>query len=148
MEALHFTIVRAYLTLYHTPIRWGYNDASYNLQYVDGYSRNLKLYKATNDTDNYKFFMMHFSEPVIDINSLSATEVTNALGSSTYTPSNTSGNSIVSKTSINLKDILNSSGKHKLLVRTNDSVPTDAATACAKTGMARAIVTVIGYLNL
>ena len=142
----NFTVVSAKLTLYHTPINWSYTDSNYQIQSVNGYSRNLKLYKAS-DTSNYQFNMMRFSEGKINPLYLSATEISNAFGASTYTPSNTSGNSIVKKETIDISSSLNSAGKHKLVVRTNDSVPSDEYTACAKTGMARIVVDVIGYMN-
>lgn len=141
-----FSVLSAKLTLYHTPINWGYLDSNYQTQYTNGYSRNLKVYKAS-DTSNYKFNMMHFSEGKIDPSYLSATEISNAFGASTYTPSNTSGNSIEKKETVDISSSINSAGKHKIVVRTNDSVPSDAYTACAKTGMARIVVDIIGYMN-
>lgn len=143
----NFTIISAYVTMFHTPAYWNYysqgSDVSGN---VWGYPRNLKLYKV-NSEENYNFYMTYGGEYELTSGTMSLLEITNAFGASSYTPNNTSGNSIESKQSINIKDYLNV-GHNKLIIRSADSIPTnDEATCCAKTGMGRAIVNIIGYLS-
>lgn len=143
----NFKVVSAYLTLYHTPALWNYwNDTSGSVD-VWGYPRNLKLYKASADSQNYSFKMSMGGDYSTSLGSISLSEISNAFGSTTYTPTNTSGSSVVVKKSIDIKDYLTSGSTHKLIVRSSDSVPSDEGTACNKTGIARAVVNIIGYMS-
>lgn len=142
----NFTVVSAYLTLYHTPAYWSY----YSNGNVDvwGYARNLKLYESSGTDQNYKFYLNYGGEYKTELDSSYLAEITNGFGASSYQPTNTSLATLEVKKSINIKDYLSTSGVHKLVVRSNDSVPTSEATSCTKTGMARAVVNIIGYMSM
>lgn len=141
----NFKIESAILTLEHTPAVWdGYDDTLGTDFSVNGYSRNLKLYKGFS---NYSFYMAYFSEPVLNTASLSLTEIPSAFGSSSYTPTKTSGNTIELKSTIDIKNYL-TQGINKLYIQTTEGLPGASIKAGAeKTGMARAYINVIGYLN-
>jgi hypothetical protein len=136
-----FTITEAKITLFHTPADWWYFDGSYIEQW--GYSRNIKLYSST-ATQNYKFVMGYYSEYQLQLADLNLTEVSNAFGSSGYTATNTSGSTLQVTTSIDIKNSL-SSGNNKLVLRSAVSSPTSTADGLSKTGMARAVINVLGY---
>ncbi len=140
----NFKVISAYISLYHTPAYWAYYDSSSHETY--GYSRNLKIYKASS-LSNYSFYMTYASEYQFGSNDIQLSEITNAFGNVTYTPTNTTGNGIEIKNSINIKDFL-STGSNKLVIRTSDAIPTNNEGACCiKTGMARAVINIIGYMS-
>jgi hypothetical protein len=114
------------------------------MQDVWGYARNLKLYKV-NQNSNYEFHMTFGSEYEYGSSGLALTEIANAFGSSSYQPTNTTGSSIVTKQSVDIHSSI-SKGHNKLIIRTTDSIPTDEVTGCSKTGMARAEITILGYM--
>lgn len=140
----NFVIKTAQVVLYHTPIQFYDN----NNKTVNGYARNIKLYNTDKD-NNFKYVMGFGSEYEYNTANLKLTEIPNAFGSSSYTPSNHSGTTIEKKVSINLKDYL-SAGHNKLVIRTGDSIPANNAsdnTICQKTGMARADLFITGYMK-
>ncbi len=139
----NFTIQSAKITLEHTPAKWsGYDDTTKKDYDNWGYARNLKLYKGTS---NYKFDMGFNSEYLATYES-SLSEIANAFGTS-YTPSNTSGDSIVSKESIDIKNYLTTGG-NRLIIRTANSIPANVTSASQQTGMAKAVLNIIGYLKV
>jgi hypothetical protein len=138
----NFTITSAILTLYHTPIYW--YDFESATQFW-GYSRNLKLYKVTGNS-NYQFNMAYASEYETILSTGSLTEISNAFGASTYTPSNTSGATQEEMDTVDIKTAL-STGRQKLIIRSSEAVPTTNTVSCQKTGMARAVINIIGYYN-
>lgn len=143
----NFKVMSAYLSLYHTPVYWSYyNENSQAVGENWGYSRNLKLYKIKNE-NNFKLFMAFANEYRYEFNSSDMEEIVNAFKSTSYTPTNQSGTSIVRKDTINLKSYLNEIGKTKLIIRSGNSVPNDDADITKQTGMARVIVNVLGYIN-
>lgn len=143
----NFTIESAYLTLYHTPAFWStYNESTFETYDVWGYSRNLRLYKITNPSANYQFNMTYGGEYETSISSSAVSEIPNAFGELNYNPSNTSGSNVEMRTTVNIKDSI-SIGRNKLIVRTSNSIPSSEAEACPQTGMARAVLSVIGYLK-
>lgn len=143
----NFKIVSAYLTIFHTPVYWSYYDMDSG-QTGDnwGYSRNIKLYKYKNE-NNFKLYMAFGNEYRYEISTSDIEEITNAFKSASYTPTNHSGVSIENKTTVNIKSSLNSIGKTKLVIRSGDSIPSNDATVTQKTGMARAIVNILGYID-
>lgn len=139
----NFTIQSAKITLEHTPAKWsGYDDTTKKDYDNWGYARNLKLYKGTS---NYKFDMGFNSEYLATYES-SLSEIANAFGTS-YTPSNTSGDSIVSKESIDIKNYLTTGG-NRLIIRTANNIPANVTSASQQTGMAKAVLNIIGYLKV
>lgn len=143
----NFKIVSAYLTLFHTPVYWSIWNKDTGAQFNTwGCSKNLKLYKYKNE-NNFKLYMAFGNEYRYDVASSDLVEIENAFGSTSYTPSNTSGVTIVKKSTINIKSSINPIGKTKLVVRCKDSIPTTDADIVKKTGMGRAIVNILGYIS-
>lgn len=141
----NFTITEAKVTLYHTPCDWWYyGDNGYIEQW--GYSRNIKLYK-TSGTQNFKFVLGYYSEYELQDANLSLTEIASAFGTNGYTATNTSGSTIQTATSIDIKSHL-AAGNNKLVLRTSQTTTatqTSPADGLAKTGMVRAIINILGY---
>lgn len=140
----NFTITEAKVTLYHTPADWWYYTGDYVEQW--GYSRNIRLYKATGN-QNFKFVLGYYSEYELQDANLSLTEIANAFGTNGYTATNTSGSTIQTSTSIDIKSYL-AAGNNKLILRTSGTTTstTDSpADGLSKTGMARAIINILGY---
>lgn len=144
----NFTVTSAYLTLYHTPVYWYWWDNSGNSGEGWGYSRNIRLYKVSNSENNFKLYYGGYGEYRYEFNSSDLEVIPNAFETESYTPSNTTGTTIIPKTTIDLKDYLNVSGKTKLVLRNNDSVPSSPANIAAYTGMARAVVNILGNIRL
>ena len=144
----NFKVVSAFLSLFHTPVFWSYFDTN-RQQFIDnwGYSRNLKVYKMKSEK-NIKLLYSNSVTYRTEINSSDLEEIPNAFRTTSYTPGNTSGVTIERKDTINLKNYLNKTRKTKLVIRTADSVPSDGAIMSQKTGMGRAIVNIIGYIDL
>lgn len=143
----NFKIVSAILTLEHTAIRWfGYDNHIGQDFDVWGYSRNLKLYRS--ESSNYDFEMSYGGEYDYSTGGGYLQEIPNAFGSDTYTPSNTSGSSSVLKDTIDIGSSLNV-GKQKLVIRTTNGNPAtnNSKSAGEQTGMARAYINIIGYMN-
>lgn len=140
----NFTIEQAYLTLYHTQATWSYyNDSTNENIDIQGYARNLKLYE-TSGSNNYSFYMTYGGDYAIDLSNGYLTEIPNAFGVSSYTPSD----DIEVKRTINIMEHLKTGEAHKIVVRTIDNIPTSESVACSKTGMARAVINVIGYMSM
>lgn len=132
----NFTIISAYLTLYHTPVYWNDYDGDHW-----GYSRNLAIYKTNQNNSNYSFYMTYGGEYMTVLNTSNLTKIEN-LGAIT----NTSGSTVQSLTSSNIKNSL-ATGRNKIIVRTMEQVPNNTTTASQKTGMARAVLNIIGYMK-
>jgi len=139
-----FVITNAVLTLYHTPIWWWFD---YQFEGW-GSAKNLKLYKTNNPNRNHKFYYGFGTEYVTELSSSYLTEISGAFGTDSYTPSNTSDNTIETKSTINLKNYINS-GNNKLIIRTAKSIPSMPASGTydisVDTGMARAVLNITGY---
>lgn len=144
----NFTVTSAYLTLYHTPVYWYWWDNSGNSGEGWGYSRNIRLYKVSNSENNFKLYYGGYGEYRYEFNSSDLEVIPNAFEAESYTPSNTTGTTIIPKTTIDLKDYLNVSGKTKLVLRNNNSVPSSPSNIAAYTGMARAVVNILGNIRL
>ena len=142
----NFTIEHAYLTLYHTSATWSYyhESTSENID-IQGYAKNLKVYESGNN-QNYSFYMTFGGDCAIDLSSGYLTEINNAFGVSSYSPSGDYGIDV--KKTIDIKDYLKTGETHKVVVRTIDSIPTQERDACSNTGMARAVINVIGYMSM
>ena len=145
----NFTIEQAYLTLYHTQATWSYyNDSMKENIDIQGYARNLKVYETSGSNQNYSFYMTYGGDYAVDLSSGFLTEITNAFGVSSYTPSNEYSTDIEVIKTIDIMEHLKTGETHKIVVRTSDSIPTSESVACSKTGMARAVVNVIGYMSM
>lgn len=140
-----FTIKSAYLTLQHTPAVWAGYDTLLNKDYeCNGYARKIKLYKGN---QNFKFSIGYGSEWNAKMESYNLYEIQNAFGEETYTPINTSGTSIETRNTIDIKDFINK-GNTKLILRTTNSIPENLNNAASQTGMVKATINIFGYFKL
>ena len=143
----NFTIIEAYLTLDTMPVKtWNTN----NVQIV-GKPRNLKLYKNTNVGGSFTYAYGVGSDYWYENGYMNLSEVTNAFGSNTYTPSSTTPGIINSKTTDNLEplDILKTGERNQLVVRTSEGLPGsgDVTSAVTLTGLGKAVLNIIGYMS-
>ena len=138
----NFTVLEAKVSIFHTPADHWYMPVS---TYVEqwGYARNVKLYKSTN-TENYKFVLGYYSEYTLETANLNLTEISNAFGVNGFTAANTSGSQLETATSIDIKDHL-VSGNNKLVLRSTSATPTTTADGLAKSGVAIALINIIGF---
>ena len=151
----NFTISEAKLTLYTSRIMSGYNDVStYENVQTTGVPTQLKLYEGITDTTYNIFWSMgteyYFTED-LEVGS----EIENAFGSSSYTPSINDIGDVASVTTIDLKNYLSDNvGNNQLIIRTNRAKPADYTTnanrkiVAENSGMARAVLNVIGYISV
>lgn len=144
----NFKVVSAFLSLYHTPVYWSYFNITSQM-YINtwGASKNLKIFKMKSER-NIKLLYENSVTYRYEINQSDLEEIPNAFGSASYTPANINDTSITRKDSINIKNYLNKTGKTKLVIRTSGSVPTDGAVVAKSTGMGKAIVNILGYVDL
>lgn len=142
----NFKVVSAFLSVYHTPVYWSYatGGTSFNAW---GSSKNIKLYKM-NDEKNLKLLYQNSLTYRWKISRSNLTEIPNAFGATSHSFINTQNVTIERKDTINLKNYINSTGKTKLVIRCGDSIPTSASNMALNTGMARAVVNVLGYVDL
>ena len=150
----NFTIVSATLTLYCTKVMSAYMDGNYQTIETTGTPQQLKLYKGILDKTRQVFWANGTSYFYRNDLSLGS-EISNAFGSSSYTPSISSVGDVVDVSSIDLKNELStSSGNNQLVVRTNITKPSNYTTVAnrqtvaEKTGMARLVLDVIGYMSI
>lgn len=150
----NFTIVSATLTLYCTKVMSAYMDGSYQTIETTGTPQQLKLYKGILDKTRQVFWANGTSYFYRNDLSLGS-EISNAFGSSSYTPSISSVGDVVDVSTIDLKNELStSSGNNQLVVRTSVTKPSNYTTVAnrqtvaEKTGMARLVLDVIGYMSI
>lgn len=142
----NFKVVSAFLSVYHTPIYWSYVTGETSIN-AWGASKNIKLYKMA-DEKNLKLLYQNSLTYRWKINSSNLTEIPNAFGATSFSFNNTQNVTIQRKDTINLKNYINATGKTKLVVRTGDSIPSSANNMVSNTGMARAVVNILGYVDL
>ena len=142
----NFKVVSAFLSVYHTPIYWSYATGETSIN-AWGASKNIKLYKMA-DEKNLKLLYQNSLTYRWKINSSNLTEIPNAFGATSFSFNNTQNVTIQRKDTINLKNYINATGKTKLVVRTGDSIPSSANNMVSNTGMARAVVNILGYVDL
>lgn len=139
----NFTIVSAYVTVLHKNATWNVVENATTLN-KNGYSRNVKLYKAKSASVNYTFTMTYLSDYYYaSLDSTYLTEIPNAFATYPYTPSAYGQSSV---TSINIKSYLEK-GDNKLILRSSNAKPTTASTSAENTGMAKAYINIIGYMS-
>lgn len=142
----NFTIISAFITLYHTRAHWAtYNQQTYQTEERIGSAKNLKLYKTTANA-NYSFYMSYGGEYDFGDRNITLTEIENAFNEPSYTPLNTSSDTVEQKTTVDISSHIRI-GNNKLVIRSNDSVPSNPTTCSEKTGMAKAVINIIGYMS-
>lgn len=140
-------ITSAKIILFHAPVKW---DGAYW-----GYARNLKLYKATNM--NNRLITGEYSGDYSNIDGASYSEVSNAFGSSGYTPSapTDSTHNTTNITSSEIKSIFQNgsgttvAGLYKLKIETSDAINSSWGDAdlASRTAFAYAILKIDGYMS-
>ena len=110
-----------------------------------GNSRNIRLYKANNNTAS-KYYMQYASGYEILTDNLSGTEIPSAFGASGFNGERTIGyvNTQVSSNIVN--NITEKNGT--LFLRTADSISQDNTYCIERTGMAKASLFLIGYTSV
>lgn len=146
----NFNIESAKVTLYHSPIKWAYNDTV-----IWGNCRNLKLYIKNESSNFYKNIQL--SSENFPENDLFDTEITNAFGSNGFTASQPSDNShnLENKVSIDIKDYLQTNKSIILQIRSGNTAPeinpdigyVYQRNYLNQTGNVKAIVDIIGSLK-
>lgn len=136
-----FVILSAYLTVQLHPITYNYNSEN-----QIGYPRNIKLYYEKLTTGKVTPFNVDLASEYYDNRYIS--DNTNALNCSG------SENELKTYTSANLSSFLTAGQGTLFQLRTSDSVPTASKTwgdydknRAIKTGYARAMLNVYGYLS-
>lgn len=150
----NFTITSATLTLYTSKVMSSYMDGNYQTIETTGTPQQLKLYQGTLNKTRQIFWANGTSYFYRNDLSLGS-EISNAFGSSSYTPSISSVGDVAVKDTIDLTNILSTtSGNNQLVVRTNVTKPSNYTTVAnrqtvaEKTGMARLVLDVIGYMSI
>lgn len=150
----NFTITSATLTLYTSKVMSSYMDGNYQTIETTGTPQQLKLYQGTLNKTRQIFWANGTSYFYRNDLSLGS-EISNAFGSSSYTPSISSVGDVVVKDTIDLTNILSTtSGNNQLVVRTNVTKPSNYTTVAnrqtvaEKTGMARLVLNIIGYMSI
>lgn len=137
-----FTITTATITLTHIPFRF-YNMGTLT---TTGYARNLQLYKGSSFSGMYKKIDNDLGG--LTEAGITYTLISNALGSSGFTGSNSAMTSV---TSIDIKSNI-VVGTNIFKIETADALPTTSGTfaqcqasAQEKTGACLALLTIIGF---
>lgn len=148
----NFTIVSANIILFHKSV--DYIDSSNNSRW--GYSRNIRLYKNTNVEQSYR--TAYFAGEYYDNINVNYQEVSNAFGNNGFTAKTPtySSHNIEKATSIDISSKINK-GLNQFVVQTADNIPSfiineplheqNWIQVTQKTGLAYAILNVIGYMN-
>lgn len=138
----NFEIEEAKITLYHMPTKI-YNETTSSYSY--GYLRNIKLYKANNNN----MYVQGTSYSEFSFPSGVYSEITNAFGSSGWTPAEATASNLKLSTteSIDIKNYLNNSSTNgyitNLLIK--GSLPTNDSEMYTKCGFLYAVVDITGY---
>lgn len=144
----NFTITEAYLTLYTTRVMSSYNSGG-SLVETTGIPKQLKLYNGMlNKT--YKIYWTSGSSYFYRQDLGVSTEISNAFGSATYTPSIVSVGEVANVTTIDLSNdgTFKQKGNKQLIIRSTVSKPAAYTQAMAEsTGAGRAMLNIIGYMS-
>ena len=131
----NFTIIQAYITLYHIPTYSSFiEDGTTN--YYWGYSRNVKLYKI-NNTDVYlpknSFLGVPYYGELTNV-----TEIPNAFGPNGFTANvaNASVHDAQTVNSANVATSFSSGESGMIILKTTQTTPTSPSDALIKTGHA------------
>lgn len=148
----NFEITSAKVTLMHRPIYWNYADNNGNTKYEWGWARNIKMYKVTNLNSILQATM--FGGSVSESYFGNTVEITNAFGSSSFTPStpSNSNHNTEAKESIDIKNYLNK-GRTVISIETANSAPSGGTVlnpnieGYKQTGEGEAVLNIIGYMK-
>ena len=150
----NFTITKAVLTLYCTKVMSQYwNPSTGQSTDTTGVPKQLRLLKGVNNQTHQIFWgtgTSYFYRNDLPVGNV----IANAFGSATYSPSISNVGQVVAKDTIDLtSDLATTSGNNSLVIRTNVTKPANFSTAANRqtvaesTGMARAVLNIIGYMS-
>lgn len=146
----NFTIEEAYVTLTHQPIYWQYQTETATNK-LFGWSRSISLFKS----DLQSYHMSEYGSEYYNTEE-SKTEISNAFGSSGWTPStpSTSSSKVEVKKSSDIKSNLVVGKLNKFIIESKISLPSwnenyyeNVKNLCKNTGRVMAILNVIGYMK-
>lgn len=141
----NFTVDSAYITLDTSGIYGTYYDGS-STGDVIGKPKQLKLYKG-DDTSTFPLYYQYGSEYWYDANDLYLTEISNAFGQVSYTPSVTYPGGVDRVKTIDLSQYLDIGIRNQFVVRTSVSKPSNTQNAISNTGIGRMTLSVFGYMS-
>lgn len=146
----NLTIQEAYITLIHQPIYWQYETETATNKLM-GWSRSIGLFKS----DLQSYHMAEYGSEYYNTGE-NKTEISNAFGSSGWTPSTptTSSSKVETKKSIDIKSQLIVGKLNKFIIESKKSLPSwntdyfqNVRKLCENTGRVMAILNVIGYIK-
>lgn len=146
----NITIKEAYITLIHQPIYWQYETETATNK-LFGWSRSIGLFKSNLQS----YHMAEYGSGYYNTEE-TKTEISNAFGSSGWTPStpSTSSSKVETKKSIDIKSNLVVGQLNKFVIESKNSLPSwntdyfqNVKTLCQNTGRVMAILNVIGYMK-
>ena len=152
----NFTITEAYIILSATPVQ---TVISSDQSPVTGICKQLKLYNNENIGDFELYYYWSGGVQVKESDTPTGTEIKNAFGEASYTPSVTYIGSIEEKTSINIKDYLTIGSPARICIRSDRQKPSfiinqyggvsqDSIRECAEnTGGIKVELYVYGYMS-
>lgn len=135
-----FVLKSAYITLQHMPVTYKYVGETQQT----GYSRNLKLYKASSYSSGKVIIDTGYVN--VDFNNVSFNEISGAFGSDGFTGSSSSYTKAVST---DIKDYIETSSTEAkfniLKIETSNGLPTTQASMQQQTGACKASLVILGY---
>ena len=135
----NFTIVSAILTLFTTIGKWSNSSGT---GYVNGTPKNIRIYRISDG----KTYRVNNAQNIITVNENDLTEISGALGTTSYTPSCSEGN-VTSKVGVDIKSSLKT-GHNILVAQTSNALPSaGSSTINSDTGMGMMLINIIGYMN-
>lgn len=141
-------ITSAKIIIFHTPVYWEYYNSNFQTLNTWGYCRNLRLYKATNL--NSRRVNAAIGSEFYETNNTTYSEISNALGSSGWTPTapSDSKHDTEKYTSIDIKNSL-SSGLNEIIVQTSNAATQtwNGGEICKRTAFVYAMIKIDGYMS-
>lgn len=141
----NFVIVSARATLIHANVNW----SNANNDEIIGYSRNVNLYKSSDNMTTI-LHSAYFSESTEYATNLIGEKISNAFGENGFTASGTSGEQCEYKISNDIGSSLET-GLNVLYAQTTDTTNATSSNwddALAKTGRIKLEIDVLGYMSI
>lgn len=143
----NFTIIKAYVTLYHIPTYISLIESG-TTNYYWGYARNVKLYKI----NNTGFYLPKTSLQGVPFYGelTNVTEIPNAFGPNGFTANvpNASTHDAQTVDSANVATSFSSGESGMIILKTSQSTPSSLGDALTKTGHAFATLNFVGYISV
>jgi len=140
-----FIVKSAYITLYHMPTEYkAWVGGGMTPDIYNGYSRNLKLYKADANNISGKFYC--FMGNTVDFKNVTYTEIPSAFGVNGFTGSDTD---FTQQQSIDIKDYITTSSNDNvfniLKIETGNPLVTTLEDTFKQSGACKATLVIFGY---